>query len=330
MDLLSEYHMNMENIDNTLNELWVDKYRPQRLDEYVLSNDIKSYFKSMIENKSLQNFSLVGCAGSGKTSLAKILCNELDAQVLFVPCATDGTVDVLRTKIQDFCNALSMEGKIKIVLLDELDSASSSGGNGFQQALRTLIESAQDDTRFIATSNFLQKIIAPILSRCPVIPLKFDKKDLLVHIKKILDAEKMKYTRDSVKAFIEEAFQYYPDVRRIINYLQFCCNSGELVVNLNNVAESEKNELIDAIIDKIKTSNSMLDVRKFYLAEKDKISDYVEFGSAMYKYVVDKGIVVDLDGILKMTDLLFQLNSVIDKESGFFGLLVAIAKWMEK
>jgi len=316
--------------NSTLTELWVDKYRPKCLSEYVLGEDIKKYFKSMIDKKSLQNLSLIGVAGSGKTTLAKILCNELDAQVLFVPCATDGTVDVLRTKIQDFCNALSMEGKIKVVILDEVDSASAGGGNNFQQALRTLIEAAQDDTRFLITGNFLQKIIAPLLSRCPVIPLKFDKKDLLIHVKKILDSEGIKYTRDSVKAFIEEAFQYYPDVRRIINYLQFCCTTGELVVNLNKVAESEKNELLDAIVDKLKTTRSMLEVRKFYLSEKDKISDYVEFGSALYKHVVDTGIVVDLDGILKMTDLLFQLNTVIDKESGFFGLLTAIAKWMER
>ena len=320
----------MENDNTSLTELWVDKYRPKTLDEYVLSDDIKKYFRSMIEKKSLQNFSMISTPGSGKTTLMRILCNELDAQVLFVPCATDGTVDVLRTKIQDFCNALSIEGKIKIVLLDEVDSASAGGGNNFQQALRTLIEAAQDDTRFILSGNFLQKIIPPLLSRCPVIPLKFDKKDLLIHIKKILDAEKVKYTRDSVKAFIEEAFQYYPDVRRIVNYLQFCCSSGELVVNLNKVAESEKNELLDAIVDKLKTSSSMLEVRKLYLAEKDKISDYVEFGSLLYKHVIDHGIVVDLDGILKMTDLLFQLNTVIDKESGFFGLLTAVAKWMEK
>lgn len=313
-----------------MKELWIDKYKPTTLDEYVLDKDLKQYFKSMISKKTLQNFSMISTPGSGKTTLAKILCNELDAQVLFVPCATDGTVDVLRTKIQDFCNALSMEGKIKIVILDEVDSASAGGGNNFQQALRTLIEAAQDDTRFLITGNFIQKIIAPLLSRCPVIPLKFDKKDLLLHVKKILDNESIKYTRDSIKAFIEEAFQYYPDCRRIINYLQFCCSSGELVVNLNNVAESEKNELIDAIVDKLKTTSNMLEVRKFYLSEKDKISDYVEFGSVLFKHVVDNGIVVDLDGILKMTDLLFQLNTVIDKESGFFGLLTAITKWMKR
>lgn len=313
--------------ENKLSELWVDKYRPKTLDEYVLSEDIKAYFKSMVEKKSLQNFSMIGCPGSGKTTLAKVLVNELNAQVLFVPCATDGTVDVLRTKIQDFCNALSFEGRCKIVILDELDSASSGSGNNFQQALRTLIEAAQDDTRFIVCGNFLQKIIPPILSRCPVIPLKYDKKDLLIYAKKILDAEKIKYTRESMKAFIEEAFQYYPDCRRIINYLQFCCSSGELVVNLNKVAESEKNEVIESIVKDIASGKNLIEVRKEYLTKKDKINDYVEAGSALYNYVIDHGIVSDLDGILKMTDILFYMNTVIDKEANFFGLVTAVAKW---
>lgn len=321
----------MEEIENnSLETLWVDKYRPKTLDDYVLSEDIKKYFRSMIDKKSLQNFSMIGVAGSGKTTLAKILCNELDAQVLFVPCATDGTVDVLRTKIQDFCNALSMEGKIKVVILDEIDSASSGSTNNFQQALRTLIEAAQDDTRFICSANFLQKVIPPLLSRCPVIPLKFDKKDLLVHVKKILDAEHITYTRDSVKAFIEEAFQYYPDCRRIINYLQFCCNSGELVVNLNKVACAEKNEVIVSIVNSIRSGKALLEIRREYLAQKDKINDYVEAGSNLYNYVIDNGYVSNLDGILKMTDLLFYLNTVIDKEANFFGLVTAVAKWIEK
>lgn len=315
--------------DENLKELWVDKYRPKTLDEYVLSPDIKQYFRSMVEKKSLQNFSMISSPGSGKTTLAKVLCNELDAQVLFVPCATDGTVDVLRTKIQDFCNALSFDGRLKVIILDELDSASAGTGNSFQQALRTLIEAAQDDTRFIVCANFLQKVIPPLLSRCPVIPLKFDKKDLLVHIKKILDAEKISYTKDSIKSFIEEAFQYYPDCRRIINYLQFCCSSGELVVNLSNVAESEKNEVIKSIVDSIIAGKKLIDVRKEYLAKKDDINDYVEAGSALYNYVIDNGFVVDLDGILKMTDLLFYMNSVIDKEANFFGLVTAVAKWIK-
>ena len=149
-------------MENNL-ELWVDKYRPKTLDEYVLDDDIKDYFRSMVKKGTLQNFSMCQQAGSGKTSLAKILCNELNAQVLFVPCATDGTIDVLRTKIQDFCNALSFDGQIKVIILDELDSASQNATNGFQQALRTLIEAAQDDSRFICTFNYAQKIITRIV-----------------------------------------------------------------------------------------------------------------------------------------------------------------------
>ena len=313
--------------NNITSDLWVDKYRPKTLDEYVLDNDIKDYFRSMLKKGTLQNFSMCQQAGSGKTSLAKILCNELNAQVLFVPCATDGTVDVLRTKIQDFCNALSFDGQIKIIILDELDSASQNATNGFQQALRTLIEAAQDDTRFICTFNYSQKIITPLLSRCPIIPLKFSKKELLVHVKKILDSEKVKYSRDSLKAFIDEAFQYYPDVRRIINYLQFCCSSGELVVKLNNVANDEKNEVIKSIVDSIIAGKNLLEIRRSYLAQKDKISDYVEAGSQLFNYVVDNNVVSSPDGILKMTDILFYLNTVIDKESCFFGLVTAISKW---
>ena len=309
-------------------ELWVDKYRPKTLDEYVLDNDIKNYFKSMISKGTLQNFSMCQQAGSGKTSLAKILCNELNAQTLFVPCATDGTIDVLRTKIQDFCNALSFDGQIKVIILDELDSASQNATNGFQQALRTLIEAAQDDSRFICTFNYAQKIITPLLSRCPIIPLKFGKKDLLLHIKKILDAEHIAYDRDSLKDFIEEAFQYYPDVRRIINYLQFCCGSGKLIVKLNNVANDEKNEVIESIANDIVSRKSLLEVRKKYLAQKDKISDYIDAGSQLFNYAIDNNIVTSPDGILKMTDILYYLNIVIDKESCFFGLVTAMSKWI--
>ena len=101
---------------NDVGVLWVDKYRPTDIDDYVLNADLKEYFKNMIKSKTLQNCTFLGLQGSGKTTLTKILAKAFDAEVLFVKCATEGTVDVLRTKVAEFCNALTIDGKIKIVM----------------------------------------------------------------------------------------------------------------------------------------------------------------------------------------------------------------------
>lgn len=304
-------------------ELWVDKYRPKKLSEYLLDDDLKTYFKNMIKNNAMQSMTFIQTQGSGKTTLAKILCNEFDAEVLFVKCATEGTIDTLRSKVEPFCNARSIEGKLKIVVLDEIDSASSSGDNNFQKGLRTLIEAAQDDTRFILTAN-MEKVMAAILSRCPIIPLSFGMKDLLKHVKKILDAEKITYTKESLKQFVQESFKYCPDCRRIINYLQFCCNTGELVVKFNIVASSGKEEFISSVVKQTLECKNILDVRKFYLQNKAKLSDFIEGGSLLFNYVVDNNIIDDAQAILKLTDMLYQLNVVVDKEPTFFGMLVVI------
>ena len=280
----------------------------------------------MIEKGRIQNNLYAGPAGMGKTTLARLLAKSVRAETLFVPCGTDGTLDVLRTKITEFCNAMTLDGRQKVVILDELDSASTGSTNNFQMALRNMIEKSSDDTVFLATCNSSTKILPAILSRCPLIPLKFDKKDLLQRVKFILDSEKVKYGRESLKAFIEESFGFYPDCRRIINYLQFCCASGELVVKLSQVADSDKDKFLEQLVQKAMTSPDVLEVRRFYLANKDKISDFVVLGSDLFNKAVDSGLVSE-DGILKLTDLLFQLNTVIDKEVGFFGMVAALRKY---
>lgn len=305
---------------------WVDKYRPTSLKDYVLDADTKQYFKGMIKNKSLQNMTFISCPGSGKTSMAKVLCNEVNADVLFIKCATEGGIDTLRTKVEPFCNAMSMEGKLKVVILDELDSASSTSDSSFQKGLRTLIEASQDDCRFICTANY-QKVIPAVLSRCPVIPLEFGKKDLLLHLKKILDTEKITYDKESLKAFVEESFKYYPDCRRIIKYLQMCSNEGMLKVKLNAIINNAKDDFMRELVEKTCTEKNILDVRTFYLRNKDKVGDFIDAGVNIFNYVVDNDIISNADGILVMTDLLYKLNVVVDKESMFFGILVAINKY---
>lgn len=315
---------------NEIQQEWVDKYCPTTLKDYVLEPEIKTYFKNMIKSKSMTSMTFAGVQGSGKSTLAKILCKEFDADVLFIKCATEGVIDTLRTKVEPFCNALSMEGKLKIVILDECDSASSTGTNNFQMALRTLIEAAQSDTRFLITCNTVAKIIPPVLSRCPVVKLEFGKKELLIHVKKILDAEKIKYDKASLKAFIEEGFKYYPDCRRIIKYLQMCSCSGTLVVKANAVISNNKDDLMKELVDKTAVESNLLNVRQFYLKSKDALGDMVEAGSLLFNYVIDNEVVKDTKTILKLTDLLYQLNVVVDKEPTFFGMLVAIKEEIMK
>ena len=313
-------------MEEDVKQLWVDKYRPTTLDGYVLYDDCRKYIASMIENRALENMTFMGVQGSGKTTLAKILCNEFNAEVLFIPCATDGTLDILRTKITDFCNSVSFEGKIKVVILDEVDSASNSGDNNFQKGLRTLIEAHEDDTRFILTANY-NKIIPAVISRCPIIPLGFDKKDLLVRIKYILDNEHIKYDKASLKLFIDSTFMFCPDCRRIINYLQLFCNTGELIVTLNAFSNYKKNEFISEMLELLKTEQNILKIRQMYLQNKNKLGDFVVAGSDLFNAAIDGGYIHKAEGVLKLTELLYQLNVVVDKEPTFFGMLVAIQKY---
>lgn len=317
-------------MENSFSREWVDVHAPACLDDYVLAEQTKSWFRGMVDSGQLVSMTFAGTQGSGKTTLAKVLCREFDADVLFVPCATEGVVDTIRTKIEPFCEAMSLDGKKKIVVLDELDSSSQSGQNSFQMALRTLIEAAQSDTRFIATCNYAAKVIPAVLSRMPTVPIGFGKKDLLVHVKKILDAEKIEYSRDSLKAFVEDSFKLYPDVRRIVKYLQMSCVSGKLDPKLEAGQASVCESYVAELAKKAAGAKNLLDVRTEYLREKDKLGDFVEAGSKLFSYALDSELVVDPDGTLLLSDLLYKLSVVVDKESLFFGMLAAVAKFGKK
>lgn len=319
------FHMN----DFEIKQLWVDKYKPKTIDDLVLDSNIKKFFKDQIASNNIVNTCFYGPPGIGKSTICQVICNEMNAVKLFIPCAVEGNVATAQGKLREFCDAMPFENRLKIVILDEVDAASATQDSSFQKALRNLIEEAQGDCRFLLNCNYVEKVIQPIKSRCPVVNLRFDKKDLLLRLKLILDSEKISYNRDSLKAFIESAFKLYPDIRRIVNYLQSSCASGTLVVNETTINDTEKEGFLKELVDKSIQANNMLDVRKFYLANKDKISDYVMFASDVFNYVVDNSIILNSDGILKLTDMLYYMNMVIDKESMFFGMLVAINKWHE-
>lgn len=301
------------------NNLWVDKYCPNSIKDMVLTQDLKEYFNNMINSKNLINMTFLGPQGCGKTTICKTLAKEFNASVLFLKCSVEGTVDVAKTKLQNFCDALSIENKIKVVILDELDSASATQDSSFQKTLRNIIESSQSNTRFLITSNF-NKIIAPVISRCPIVPIRFEQSDLLKRLVFILDSENIKYTKDNIKSFVKFAFRFYPDCRRIINLLQSYCTSGTLVMT-DGVNETDKEKFYGELCSKIKDKN-FIATREFVVKNKALFSnDYLALAEEMFEYMLSNNIIDNPKIVFNLADSIYQINMVVNKEIGFMKFL---------
>ena len=304
-----------------MNEFWTEEFAPKTIDEMVLTEDIKNHFRNLLESKNRFNLLLAGSPGIGKTTIANIISNTLNATTLFIKCGIEGNVETAKTKLQNFCNAMSIDGRPKVVILDELDSASGTQDNSFQKILRNII-SDSPDTIFIGTCNYPEKVISPIKSRLGLISLKFTARELLARIQHILDTKKIKYTTDSLKDFVINVIKTnYPDIRRIISILSDCCSSGELIVSSKVTDNDHNKDLVKAIVDKAINTEDILEVRKFYIQNKNKIDDYLRLSSEIFNYVMDNGIVKDRAKILRLSNIIYQMNIVVDKEIQFFNLI---------
>lgn len=308
---------------------WVDKYRPTYIDDMILSDELKTYFKNILKSKKYVNCSLIASPGIGKTTLAKALAASANAEVLFMSCASgDGKVEAIQTKLIPFTQSLPLDDQPLFVILDEIDSASSSNESSFQKALRNVIENAPNVT-FICTANFKNKVLPAVLSRCPEINLTYSPKDVLGRLKVILDSENIKYSTDDLKEFIKTSIKkLYPDIRAIINSLQACCSTGELIITETGVSQ-EKVDLLTNIIDHCRNDKSVLDIRKFYQGQKDKIDDVKVLAGDLFNYVVDNGTLTSTgtrenDFILSLADIYYRLNTVVDPEIQFFAMIVLL------
>jgi DNA polymerase III delta prime subunit len=202
--------------------LWVEKYRPQKIDDCILPEAIKSTFAEFVKNGDMPNLLLTGTAGTGKTTIAKALCNELNYTSLVVNGSLDRNIDTLRNEIASFASTVSFDGGKKCIILDEADYLNPQS---FQPALRGFIEHFSKNVRFILTCNFKDKIIEPIHSRTTLIDFRTGKKDtpemmsgLMKRILGILKEEDVKVESPAVVA--EVIKKHYPDIRRTLNELQ--------------------------------------------------------------------------------------------------------------
>lgn len=233
--------------------LWVEKYRPQTIEDCILPEKTKATFKEFLKKGEVPNLLLCGTAGTGKTTVARALCEELGCDYIVINGSDEGRqIDTLRTKIKSFASAVSFESKTKVVIIDEADYLNRES---VQPALRAFIETFSENCRFIFTCNYKQKIIDPLHSRTTVIEFKTDKKDQPVLASKfmkrmqfVLDAEGVTY-KDKVLA--ELLMKYIPDYRRVLNEMQRYSSSGTIDEGiLSNISDINTKDLITSLKDK--------------------------------------------------------------------------------
>ena len=219
--------------------LWVEKYRPRKIEDCILPPAIKKSFSEFVKNKEIPNLLLSGRPGVGKTTVAKALCEQLETDYLIINGSEESGIDVLRSKIKSFASTVSLTGGTKVVILDEADYLNPQST---QPALRGFIEEFHNNCRFIFTANYKNRIIEPLHSRCSVIEFKINGNrdklayELLNRCGNILDEENIKYDN---KVVAELIMKHFPDNRRVLNELQRYSAAGEIdsgiLVNLSDI-----------------------------------------------------------------------------------------------
>ena len=246
--------------------LWVEKYRPQKIEECILPKNLKETFKQFVQTGELPNFLFCGTAGVGKTTVAKALCNEIGAEYLLINGSEESGIDVLRTKIKSFASTVSLTDSKKVIILDEADYLNP---NSTQPALRAFIEEFSNNCRFIFTCNYKNRIIEPLHSRCSVIDFKIEnneKQEIAASFFKrtigILKAENIEADQ---KVVAELVTKHFPDWRRVLNELQRYSVSGKIDSGiLVNMTEDSFKELVKNLKEK-----NFTEVRKWVAKNGD-------------------------------------------------------------
>lgn len=209
--------------------LWVEKYRPKTIAETILTDTLKQTFQKIADTGEMPNMLFTGTAGTGKTTVAKALCNQMNLDYIMINGSEDGNIDTLRGKIKQFASTISLQGGVKVVILDEADYLNPQST---QPALRGFIEEFSNNCRFILTCNFKNRIIEPLHSRCGVYEFNTTKKDMAVLMQQmferscnLLDSEGVKYDKKDLLPIVSK---FAPDWRRVLNELQRRAVAGDM------------------------------------------------------------------------------------------------------
>ena len=302
----------MEEIKNSL---WVEKYRPSSLDTYIGNEHLKSKVEVYLESGDLPHLLFYGRAGTGKTTLAKLLVKNIECDYLYINASDENSVEVVRDKVKNFASTLGFT-EMKIIILDECDYITPNA----QAALRNLMETFSRHCRFILTCNFVERIIDPIQSRCQsfqIIPP--DRKQVAKHLSNILDNENIEYQLDDIVTIVNGS---YPDIRRVINASQRQVVKGKLVIDEGMTIQNDyKLQVLDILKTQDK-KNSFKNIRQV-LADS-KITDFSDLFRLLFDTVDDWGRSHIAECILILSQYQQSDAVVVDKEINIMAMFVEV------
>jgi len=298
------------------NSLWVEKYRPKRLSEYVGNEHLKEKVSDYLQSGDVPHLLFFGKAGTGKTTLAKLIVNSIDCDYIIINASDENNVDTVRNKVKGFASTVGFKD-MKVIILDEFDYMTPNA----QAILRNLMETFSKHCRFILTCNYVEKVIDPIQSRCQTFQIvPPSKKEVAVQISQILGKEGIGFQPTDLVPIIDSS---YPDIRKIINTCQLNSSIGKLKLDTTSVIDSDiKSKVVDILKGSDAKPNKWKNIRQ--AVADARISDFTELYTFLYEKVDEYGGNNTSNIILILSESQHKDALVVDKEITFMSCIIQI------
>ena len=298
------------------NSLWVEKYRPSKLTEYVGNEHLKDKVKDYLESGEIPHLLFFGKAGTGKTTLAKLIVNSIDCDHIIINASDENNVDTVRNKVKGFASTVGFKD-MKIIILDEFDYMTPNA----QAILRNLMETFSRHCRFILTCNYVEKVISPIRSRTQefqIVPPT--KKDVAIQISQILAKENVVFQPKDLVPIIDSS---YPDIRKIINTCQLNSSKGKLKLDTTSVIDSDlKSKVVEILKGNDSKPNKWKNIRQ--AVADSRTQDFTELYTFLYEKVDEYGGSNTSNIILILSESQHKDALVVDKEITFMSCIIQI------